>query len=60
MQTIHPSAGLGEWSIPAGTPPLLTKDGLPVIHMMPAGPVLDATYIPEFLDVDKGRYVTDL
>ena len=58
--TIAPSGALGEWNNPPGNPSLLTKDGLPVIHMMPAGPILDATYIPEFVDVDQGRYVTDL
>lgn len=51
---------MGSWSQTPGAPSILTKDGLAVIHMLPAGPILDATYIPAFEDIDGGRYVTDL
>ena len=48
---------IGTWGTSLFRPDLLTKDGIPVVHMTPTGPILDRMFVPSFQDVQGDRYV---
>lgn len=51
---------IGAWGTSLFRPELLTKDGLPVVHVTPVGPVLDRMYVPVFKNIRDDHYETVL